>query len=774
MNWFYCLLIGHYLIAISFGRPEVIPLNEKPAVNQTNGSLTINPLLAQPLVDPKPLIPNKTLRANVVVDVGQPSTTLSTLPTSTRTPPPVTSTFGEKITLSTDAASHQPKRYIKNLVFKPVSNITAKYLNVFPPAPITATLDHPIYAYGRPATTGVALNGGVIDFLKKSQGQFVSASHPNPAESHERFGTSSSRPNGFISPSIQSIYQNLNFVSVPPSTQSPLPALNPPQMFVDQTHLQEALLRNKIRNEIEQLNNFASVSIPVSTNFKVTDQNAASFNSHLHASQNSPFIGTPANQNLIETADKLYYSAITPSNYLFSVTTESDPYAYYDRIQFIKNTQSNLYKPAPLPQPVVHIGYQSAPSQSHLSNMMDTRPNTFDTMTHSHNNKNRSEIHQIKTKSKLYINNNYITDINNDGSSTVGHHSNQPNWSTTNYDSNKNNNRPNAQNEQIMNEDENSNNKSGKNKQHNGGLNAFESNSGTNNDVNIVIKIDDKKTESNSNDETHKSTVSKDKGSSSHSGGSHSGGSHSNNGGGMKMKRRKKPQQSVVDHVQTIFLQAPTTTTTTTTTPAPLKTLQTVPHETHSKFSYLEKFLAVLPILSILKPLSFGFWTLALSPLLVVAAGGVAIAVILYPWLTLSHEHQVAAHNSRPPSLVIHRHSAPLRRRRPAIVSPIVRPIGRPIIRRPSKPQSIIWRDRVDNVDIESGPKTMQYSLQGVLEGQFIEKQMPKKNLLRREKRMSDFWANRENRKDLSFRFWLSNRKYFDSKNLLEPIFKYD
>lgn len=643
----------------------------------------------------------------------------------------------------------------------------ARQLTAYTPSPLTTTLDHPIYAYGSPGTSSVALSSDALNYLK-AQGHAYNSDYKKELEvssgfyesnqGYQGYQSSSSRPDTLISPAIQSIYQNLNFVSVPPPTQSAsLEVLEqPPTRYLTRDEVQGVLLRDKLKqhlHELQKFNDFGSIAVPVDSTFQVGS--AGNYGLRPILSQSNPYVNSPLyhSQSVEQLADKFFYVPTTPSSHINPVSVDGDPYKYFERIQL---TKGSLNKPVPLRQPVVQIGYPALLPNYHLSN--SNSPNNFDTMTHSYNNKNRSEIQPTKTKTKLYINNNYITDINNsDGQSSV-----DPNWSSANGNGhstgNKNNNTPNLQNVKITSEDENSNNnKSAKQKPKNNGPNGFESNSG---DVNIIIKIDDNKnSESSVAGNGDKSSMEKaGSGGGNHGGSSHGNNNHGNNnhGNSNTMKKRrgtKRPHhEDVPNRFQTIFLQSMPTTTT---TPAPPKTLEhsVASHDTHSKYSYLEKFLHVVPFLAILKPLSFGFWTLALSPLLVVAAGGVAIAVILYPWLTLSHEHQVAGHNRRPPpSVVIHRH-------RPSV-------IVRPRRKRPS--HSIVWRERAD-APTTAGPKSMQTSLKGVLQGKFVERQGIKKNLYRRQRRQAGGIREEfeEDYRDVEFRNWLMTKNNFQFNIML-------
>lgn len=132
-------------------------------------------------------------------------------------------------------------------------------------------------------------------------------------------------------------------------------------------------------------------------------------------------------------------------------------------------------------------------------------------------------------------------------------------------------------------------------------------------------------------------------------------------------RRRKKPQkeghkhkkssEEVINKYQTIILQTPTPPTTTAT-----------PMKSHKSLLY--KFFAILSMIALLKPLGFGLWTLVLSPLLVIVTGGVALGVILYPFLAISKKQQIHYASSRSPRIVIHKHPRPAYAR-PAIQKPI-------------------------------------------------------------------------------------------------------
>lgn len=90
------------------------------------------------------------------------------------------------------------------------------------------------------------------------------------------------------------------------------------------------------------------------------------------------------------------------------------------------------------------------------------------------------------------------------------------------------------------------------------------------------------------------------------------------------------------------------------------------------------KLLAFMPFLAI-KPIFFGFWTMVLSPILVIAISGVALAVTLYPWISISHDQVAYARlqSRRAPKIIVHRH--PVRRpdRGPSVRLHTTKPFGR-------------------------------------------------------------------------------------------------
>lgn len=65
-----------------------------------------------------------------------------------------------------------------------------------------------------------------------------------------------------------------------------------------------------------------------------------------------------------------------------------------------------------------------------------------------------------------------------------------------------------------------------------------------------------------------------------------------------------------------------------------------------------QKLLKFLPFLALLNPLSFGFWSLILSPLLVAIAVGTVLALLLYPWASAS---LFFSRKPQKPTIIIHR-----------------------------------------------------------------------------------------------------------------------
>lgn len=104
----------------------------------------------------------------------------------------------------------------------------------------------------------------------------------------------------------------------------------------------------------------------------------------------------------------------------------------------------------------------------------------------------------------------------------------------------------------------------------------------------------------------------------------------------------------IINKYQTIILQSPPPPTTTTAEPEK--------HKFHLSKSSFYKLLALIPILSIAKPILFGIWTVVLSPILVITIGGIALGVILYPFLAISRKQIYYASTRRSPRIVVHRH----------------------------------------------------------------------------------------------------------------------
>lgn len=118
-------------------------------------------------------------------------------------------------------------------------------------------------------------------------------------------------------------------------------------------------------------------------------------------------------------------------------------------------------------------------------------------------------------------------------------------------------------------------------------------------------------------------------------------------------KPNKHDKDDIVNKYQTIILQ---------THAPPVRTTE-APHSPtkHTKefslHALLYKLLAFMPFLAI-KPIFFGFWTMVLSPFIVIAVSGIALAVTLYPWIMISHEQVAYARLSsrRAPKIIVHRH----------------------------------------------------------------------------------------------------------------------
>lgn len=69
---------------------------------------------------------------------------------------------------------------------------------------------------------------------------------------------------------------------------------------------------------------------------------------------------------------------------------------------------------------------------------------------------------------------------------------------------------------------------------------------------------------------------------------------------------------------------------------------------------FLKKtLLKILPFLALINPISFGFWSFILSPMVVALAGGTVLALLLYPWA--STWNLFGARRPPKPTIIIHR-----------------------------------------------------------------------------------------------------------------------
>lgn len=66
----------------------------------------------------------------------------------------------------------------------------------------------------------------------------------------------------------------------------------------------------------------------------------------------------------------------------------------------------------------------------------------------------------------------------------------------------------------------------------------------------------------------------------------------------------------------------------------------------------IKKLWPIMPYLFALNPLSLGFWTVVLSPALLVVAGGAALALFLYPWAS----KLLIQAKRKAPTVVVHKH----------------------------------------------------------------------------------------------------------------------
>lgn len=218
-----------------------------------------------------------------------------------------------------------------------------------------------------------------------------------------------------------------------------------------------------------------------------------------------------------------------------------------------------------------------------------------------------------------------------------------------------------------------------------------------------------------------------------------------------RRKQKQKPgnhgnhgnkDQETINKYQTIILQTPHP-------PIVATTLPTVLHKEndHWKHSLFHKFISLLPFLTLLKPLSFGFWTIVLSPILVIAVSGMALAVVLYPWVTISKEHAVQTAIKRPPTVVIHKHERPNRTHRKS-----------PITLRYAKPT---YSRRQSNHDTTNRPRRPIYDS--------YDERRPRRHIgrfLRRKKRRADFFTGKYTFKDINFQHWLMVKNNFKIRHL--------
>lgn len=124
----------------------------------------------------------------------------------------------------------------------------------------------------------------------------------------------------------------------------------------------------------------------------------------------------------------------------------------------------------------------------------------------------------------------------------------------------------------------------------------------------------------------------------------------------MHTKPHKHDQDDTVNKYQTIILQTHAPPVHYTTEAPPI--LHTKHNKKFSLHSLMYKLLAFMPFLAI-KPIFFGFWTMVLSPFVVIAVSGIALAVTLYPWITISQEQVAYASrlsSRRAPKIIVHRH----------------------------------------------------------------------------------------------------------------------
>lgn len=199
--------------------------------------------------------------------------------------------------------------------------------------------------------------------------------------------------------------------------------------------------------------------------------------------------------------------------------------------------------------------------------------------------------------------------------------------------------------------------------------------------------------------------------------------------------------QETVNKYQTIILQTPRT---------PIQATPPVLHKEHDhwKHSLFHKFISFLPFLTLLKPLSFGFWTIVLSPILVIAVSGMALAVVLYPWVSISKEHAAHTAIKRPPTVVIHKHERPNRDHRKYPVT--IRYAKPTYSRRESNTDAMNRRPRRPVYDSYNERRPRRHT------GRF----------LRRNKRRADMITSKYTFKDINFQHWLLVKNNFEIRHL--------
>lgn len=206
----------------------------------------------------------------------------------------------------------------------------------------------------------------------------------------------------------------------------------------------------------------------------------------------------------------------------------------------------------------------------------------------------------------------------------------------------------------------------------------------------------------------------------------------------MKFKLDKRPTDE--NHYQTIVLQSPPTPMNhkfqqflpQPTTMATITTTEADPYEW--KRDWLLRFISYMPFLTLLKPLSFGFWIIVLSPLLVVGATAIGLGVALYPWLTLSKEHAAHTAIKRPPTIVIHKHP------------------------------------HVRGKEYPSSPVTLRYA-KPTFSHQFLRRSLAhasdeNRRRRRRRKRHASLFTGKYTYSDIDFRHWLLVKNNFEIRHL--------